>query len=157
MATQDIRASSDQITGRIHLQSTKLLMTVLDTRRELRQLDVARCRQLRAALERIKRLESAVASSAGLAMLFADPEIALTPEYLRLLESLAAAGSERDQLAGGSLRDLPVRVRAVSGAEDAGSPAHAASRLVADEDLGMVIVAVDASAKEVLAFLEVRC
>jgi len=36
-------------------------------------------------------------------MLFADPKIALTSEYLRLLESLAAAASESGQLAGGAL------------------------------------------------------
>jgi len=117
---------------------------------------VARCRRLRTALERVKRLESAVASAAGLAMLFADPEIALTSEYLRLLESLAAAASERGQLAGGALRDLPVRVRASSGDGSASSSAQDASRLSADEDLGVVIASVDASAHEVLAYLEVR-
>ena len=131
-------------------------ITTSNAGRELRQLDVARCRQLRAALEHVKRVESAVASSAGLAMLFADPEVALSPEYLRMLESLAAAASEHGQLAGGALRDLPVRVRSSSGGGVAGSPAQAASRLFADEDLGMVIVSVDASAREVLAYLEVR-
>ena len=84
------------------------------------------------------------------------PQIALTPEYLRLLESLAAAASDSGQLAGGALRDLPVRVQASSGSGDAGSAAQDASRLSADEALGVVIVSVDASAREVLAYLQVR-
>ena len=124
--------------------------------RELRQLNLARCRELRAALERVKRLESAVANSLGLAMLFADSEIVMEPEYLRLLESLAAAASGRGPLAGGALRELPLRVRSGPDDGNAGSPAESDSRPIADEGLGIVIVRADAIAKEVLAYLEVR-
>ena len=120
--------------------------------RELSQLDVTRCRQLRAAAERVKCLEGAVASAAGLAMVFADPDVALTPEYLRLLESLAAAVADNGPPGGGALGEVPLRVRSTA----AGSAGREGPRLKVEEVLGITVVTADTSAREVLAFLQVH-
>jgi hypothetical protein len=125
---------------------------LLGTCRQLSQLDAAHCRQLRAALERVKRLEGAVASSAGLAMVFADPDVALTPDYLRLLETLAAFVADGGPPAGGALGEVPLRVRSAA----AGSAAREGARFKVEEELGIIVVTADASAREVLCFLEVN-
>ena len=116
---------------------------------------MTRCRQLRAALEHVKRLERAVASAAGLAMVFADPDVAMTPRYLRLLESLAAAVAEGGPPASGALTEVPLRVRSLA-ADGAGGAATDGARLEIEEELGLVVAAANASAREVLAFLEVQ-
>ena len=92
-------------------------------RSELVRLDVARCRELRERLARVKRLEAAVARAAGLAMVFSPEDVTASAEYLRLLEALAAAAAA-GPLRGGAFAELPLRVQVLSPIHHLGFRAH---------------------------------
>ena len=145
-----------------YLNSHSLLTN--PSRRELEQLDVTQCLQLRERLARVKRLEASIASAAGIAMVFSSTDTTMSAQYLDLLVALAAAASDSGPLKEGGLVDLPLRVQPRE--ERAAAEARRESREESGQDSrqegygvdvvsGLVSVPVDASAEDVLQYLKV--
>ena len=83
-----------------------------DWSRHLAAVDPAQCRERQRLRQQVQQQEAAVAAALGVAMVYTQQELSLSPQYRHALERLAAAAAARGPVAGGSCRELPVLLQA---------------------------------------------
>ena len=111
-------------------------------------VDVRSAEAARTAAKARKEAEAALASSMDVALLCADDALGRSPAYADFLSRLRTTAAARGPVAGGALRDVPVRV---GPAPAAAADVTAGFESVDDE--GVLCVPITAAGDDIYAFL----
>ncbi|CAL8469784.1 g9326 [Coccomyxa elongata] len=119
-------------------------------------VDVSECHERQEAAARVRRLEASVAALLGLSMVYCMPSLRMRPEFIRFLERMAAAGSQRGPI--GGAREFSGVPLCVMSEEESGT-AEPSGRIgedafTVDMDMGFLSAPVGASADQVYDFIK---
>ncbi|KAK9907490.1 hypothetical protein WJX75_004677 [Coccomyxa subellipsoidea] len=118
-------------------------------------VDISECHERQEAAARVRRMEASVAALLGLSMLYCMPSLRMKPEFLRFLERMAAAGSERGPIGGGrEFGGVPLCVTSQPESPAVGSiEGDSQNDFSVDTSMGFLSAPVNATADQVYNFV----